>query len=75
MRRMTSAFVATAGLALGSMEVAAPAAQAADPLSGTIAYAGHRISWSLTGAAAAPAVLSASYDGVVQEGATVTVAG
>ena len=46
MRRITSASIAAAGLVVGSLVVATPAVQAADPLSGTIDSAGHKMSWA-----------------------------
>lgn len=48
---------------------------AGTPLSGTQEAGGHTLSWSLSGASAAPAELAASYDGVVAAGATVTFSG
>lgn len=73
MRSPFIALSATAGLLLTSL-VAGPA-RAADPLAGSVDYAGHRMSWSVTGASAAPADLADRYDGVVQAGTSVTFSG
>lgn len=48
---------------------------AADPLTGSVDYAGHQMSWSVGGASAAPSELADRYDGVVQAGSTVTFTG
>lgn len=63
------------GLVLGYTVVAAPVVAAADPLSGNQESGGHTISWSVTGASAAPAELAAQYDGVVSAGTKVTFSG
>lgn len=72
--RVHAAWVATFGLILGLAVGTAPA-QAADPLSGSLDYAGHQVTWSVSGASAAPAELADRYDGVVSAGTTVTFAG
>ncbi len=45
------------------------------PLSGTQEAGGHTLTWALSGAAAAPAELADSYDGVIRAGSTVTFSG
>lgn len=53
----------------------ASATLSGDPLSGTLQDGGHTLTWSLSGATAAPPELADSYDGVVKAGTTVTFSG
>jgi hypothetical protein len=73
MRISWAVFTAIFELLLGAL-IGAPAI-AADPLTGSVDYAGHQMSWSVGGASAAPTELADRYDGVVQVGATVTFSG
>ncbi|MCU0277706.1 MAG: hypothetical protein MUE31_02315 [Candidatus Nanopelagicales bacterium] len=70
------AFPLAAVLIFGATPVAlSDSTLAGTPLSGTQEAGGHTISWSLSGASAAPAELAGSYDGVIAAGATVTFSG
>lgn len=69
------AVCAAAVLIVGTTPAAADSTLAGTALSGTLESGGHTLSWSLSGASAAPAELADSYDGVVPAGATVTFSG
>lgn len=58
----------------GAHDVSA-AVLSSTPLSGSQEAGGHTLTWTLSGASAAPAELAGSYDGVVPAGATITFSG